>query len=346
MLYACDILPITINELWREGSHEAESIGEARFHIPAEYCSMIKVVLGRLRLLKDQPVKRIIHFGGACEPISIAIELTRKDGYEVFCIEGVTSFTDNAKRNAGMTALLTAELDRLARWLTGKSVDEKRLRAEIVRKNRITKKVRRVIDLRVQHPKHMPSLSALQVMAGSSHYYGQPERYEQALDQLIAELASLPPATERRTAIPLVFAGGGAAGLEVFEAIEQSNGVVLGWVTFHSLDREYREDSPPLEAIAHYLIEAQQAGELGELGGAPALPRRHRIEEEIRKTGARGVIASGVTGCPYNSIVQQVEREHFKKLGIPLIALETSVHREPSTEEQLIKLKTFVEMLN
>ncbi|MFT3828158.1 MAG: hypothetical protein QM691_00475 [Opitutaceae bacterium] len=51
------------------------------------------------------------------------------------------------------------------------------------------------------------------------------------------------------------------------------------------------------------------------------------------------------TGCPYNSIIQQVEREHFKALGIPLIALETSVHREPPTEEQLIKLRTFVEML-
>jgi benzoyl-CoA reductase/2-hydroxyglutaryl-CoA dehydratase subunit BcrC/BadD/HgdB len=33
-------------------------------------------------------------------------------------------------------------------------------------------------------------------------------------------------------------------------------------------------------------------------------------------------------------------------LGIPLIALETDVHREPPTEEQIMRVKAFVEMLS
>ena len=32
--------------------------------------------------------------------------------------------------------------------------------------------------------------------------------------------------------------------------------------------------------------------------------------------------------------------------GIPLIALETDVHREPPTEEQITRVKAFVEMLS
>ncbi|MBE2213902.1 MAG: 2-hydroxyacyl-CoA dehydratase [Opitutaceae bacterium] len=346
LLYAAGVLPVGINELWREQSREAEAVGENEFQIPAEYCSMIKAVLGRLRLIKDQPIKRIIHFGGACEPISIALELTRGDGYELFCIEGVTAFKQDERQLAVMTQLLVAELERLALWLTGAAVDEDRLRHEIERKNRISKKLRRVLELRVAHPHHLPSLATLQLLAGAAHYFGQPDRYEQAIDRIALELEALTPSATPSRAIPIVFAGGGAAGFDVFRAIESSGGVVLGFVTFNSLDRTYREDVPPLESIARYLLDSQIAGELGELGGAPALPRRHRIEEAIRRTGARGIVASGVTGCPYNSIVQQVEREHFKKLGIPMIALETTVHREPPTEEQLIKLETFVEMLS
>jgi benzoyl-CoA reductase/2-hydroxyglutaryl-CoA dehydratase subunit BcrC/BadD/HgdB len=74
--------------------------------------------------------------------------------------------------------------------------------------------------------------------------------------------------------------------------------------------------------------------------------RKYHIESLVRETGARGVIAGSVTGCPYGSIVPQLERTYFKNLGIPYISLETSVHQDPPTEEQLTRLKAFVEMLS
>ena len=46
------------------------------------------------------------------------------------------------------------------------------------------------------------------------------------------------------------------------------------------------------------------------------------------------------------SIVQQFERTHFKKLGIPTVTLESTVHKEPPTEKQIMKVKTFIEMLS
>ena len=91
---------------------------------------------------------------------------------------------------------------------------------------------------------------------------------------------------------------------------------------------------------------AQSRGDLGEAVGASVAYRRILVEEEVRKTGARGVISSSITGCPYASLMQQLERDHFKTLGIPLIALETDVHREPPSEEQIMRVKAFIEMLS
>jgi benzoyl-CoA reductase/2-hydroxyglutaryl-CoA dehydratase subunit BcrC/BadD/HgdB len=346
LLFASGTVPVPMNELWRDGSREAAELGELEYQVPPEYCSMIKAVLGRLRLMKDSPLKRIVHFGGACEPMSIAIELMRRDGYDVFTIEGVTSFLPQLRRDAAMVALVAEELDRLARWLTGGAPDPARLSEEIRRKNRVARKARRVLELRAGRPRAVPSVAVLRLLAGTAHYFAAPERFEALLDRLAAALEALPrDGAAGGAGIPIVFAGGGAAGLEIFDVIERSGGVVAGWVTFHSVEREMREDLPPLEAIARYLVDSQQAGELGELGGAPALPRRDRIEEELRRTGARGVVAAGTTGCPYNTILQQVEREHFKRQGVALIAIESPVHREPPSEEQVIKLKTFIEML-
>jgi hypothetical protein len=107
----------------------------------------------------------------------------------------------------------------------------------------------------------------------------------------------------------------------------------------------YREDVPPLESLAHYLFDSQLRGELGEATGASATLRRRGIEALIEKTGAKGLISSAVTACPYASLVQQLERNYFRKQGFPIVALEHSVHNEPVTEEQTMKVKAFLEQL-
>jgi benzoyl-CoA reductase/2-hydroxyglutaryl-CoA dehydratase subunit BcrC/BadD/HgdB len=101
-----------------------------------------------------------------------------------------------------------------------------------------------------------------------------------------------------------------------------------------------------LESIAHYLFDAQVKGELGEVAGASATYRRVRLEELVKRTRARGIVSSFITGCPFGSLVQSLEREYFKKQGVPLVALETTVHNQPPTEEQIMKVKTFIEMLS
>jgi len=341
LIRACDTVPVATAELWRRESHEAEEVGERALQIPSEFCSMVKVVAGRLLLRKSQHVRRILHFGGGCEPICMALEMLRNHGYEVFSIEAVHAFSEQERR-PDVIDLLVKEFQRIAHWLTGKPVNEDRLAEEIHKRNVILGKIRRVLELRQKSPLFLSAALTSRIFNGSSHCYGNVEEYLRVLDLLIAELeaAALIPTDEPY--IPLVLAGG-ALNQNILDIIEEASGAIVGWIVLGTGD--YREDLPPLESLANYLLEAQGHGELGEGAGASATHRRFRVESLVQQTGAKGVISTAVTGCPYASIVQQMERNHFKKLGVAFIGLETSVHRDRPSEEQIMRVKTFMEML-
>jgi benzoyl-CoA reductase/2-hydroxyglutaryl-CoA dehydratase subunit BcrC/BadD/HgdB len=342
LIYACDVKPVGFDQLWYDNSRESEAIAEDHFQIPGEFCSMIKTMVGRLHADRNNNIKRILHFGSGCEPIQSVFELSKADGYEVQTIESVSAFRTEEKRPAAI-ALLVSELRRIGVWLTGKPVDEDRVADEIRRKNRLLRKVHKLLDLRGKHPLYIPGIQTLLIFMGSMHGYGNPEKFGEALDLLIAELEALEVKPLDHAYIPLVVAGG-VGNRRLLQAIEESNGAIVSWVL--GGDLLYNEDLPPLEALAHYVLDAQGRGDLGEMVGASVAYRRFRVEDEVRRTGARGIISSSIVGCPYASLMQQFERDHFKNNSIPLLALETDVHREPPTEEQIMRVKAFIEMLS
>jgi benzoyl-CoA reductase/2-hydroxyglutaryl-CoA dehydratase subunit BcrC/BadD/HgdB len=342
LIFACGTIPVSFADLWRERSIEAEAIGENYFQVPAEFCSMIKALIGRLHLLRNDNIKKILYFGSTCESLSIVMELVKEDGYDIHCIENITSFKPEERRPE-VVEFFVHELQEVARWLTGKPVDEEKLKTEIRRKNLISAKIRRILDLRLKSPFHITSIPTLFLFMGSSHYFGRPEEYVRVLDLLIHELETEPRESAPDEYIPLVFTGFGV-GIGILNVIEESHAAIVGWELIKT--GNYREDVPPLESIAHYVLDAQSRGELGPGAGASATARCVQIEELVRKTGARGIISSAVTGCPYGSVAQQIERDYFKKKGIPIISLEATVHVERPTEEQVMRVKTFIEMLS
>jgi benzoyl-CoA reductase/2-hydroxyglutaryl-CoA dehydratase subunit BcrC/BadD/HgdB len=342
LVYACDTIPLGYDQLWFDDSRKSETIAEDHFQVPGEFCSMIKAMIGRLHTDRDNNIKRVLHFGSGCEPISSVLELAKRDGYDVQTLDTVTAFRPGEKRASGI-AFLVSELQRIAIWLTGHPVDENRVAVEIRRKNRLLAKVERVLELRARHPLYIPGIQTKQIFMGANHMFGQPERFGEILDTLATELEERDKFDEPTSFIPLVLAGS-VGNQRLFEAIEESGGGIAGWV-YHG-SRQYDETLPPLESLAHFVLDAQAQGDLGEAVGASVAYRRILVEEEVRKTGARGIISSSIIGCPYASLMQQLERDHFSKLGIPLIALETDVHREPPTEEQIMRVKAFVEMLS
>ena len=182
LIRACDTIPIGIYELWREDSLHAEAVSENHFQIPGEFCSMIKAMVGRLHLKKNDPIKRILVFGSTCEPIGISLEHARHDGYDIFTIDAATAFKPEERREV-LVNFLVKELEKVAIWLTGKPVDEEKVRAEIKLKNQVSRKIRRILNLRFQNPFFLPSLPTLQVLFGSLQYYGDPKRFNAILDQ-------------------------------------------------------------------------------------------------------------------------------------------------------------------
>lgn len=341
LIYACGTIPLGIGELWREDSRTAESVGENYYQIPPEFCSMIKAMLGRMRLRSPDPINKILYFGAVCEPIASIYELVKADEYDVYCIENVTSFRTEDKRPE-VIAFLVQELERAALWLNnGEPLDEEKLWSEINRKNLVMQKIRTMLDLRLKASFYLSNIHTMQVILGSNHYFGQPEKYIALLEQLIDELTEAARTSESVSFIPIVLVGG---GIKLLEVIEESHGIVVGWDSVATED--YRLDVSPLESIAHYLLDAQSRGELGEGAGTSAAYRKYRIEELVNKTRARGIISSTITGCPYGSVAQIIERDHFQSLGIPITTLESNVHNERPTEEQTMRVKAFFEMLS
>jgi benzoyl-CoA reductase/2-hydroxyglutaryl-CoA dehydratase subunit BcrC/BadD/HgdB len=343
LIRACGTIPVPFGLLWQTDSIEAQNVAESYHQIPSEFCPMIKAMIGRLHLNKDSSIRRILYFGSTCEPISMVLEYARHDNYEIHVIDAVTSFRLEDRRGERVR-FLVKELEKAAVWLTGKPVDQDRLRAELRFKNKVNKKLRAILDLRLKAPFHFTAGPTMRFLNGANSYLGNPERYMQILDQAVAELEVAAKTPDDRFYIPLVLAGGAAGSPRLVDAIEESRGAILGFVVLSTTD--FREDLPPLEAMAHYLFDAQLKGELGEGAGASATLRRIRVEELIKKTGARGLISTFVTACPYGSVVQQMERNYFRKIGIPTVGLEHSVHKEPPTEEQIMKIKTFIDMLS
>jgi benzoyl-CoA reductase/2-hydroxyglutaryl-CoA dehydratase subunit BcrC/BadD/HgdB len=343
LIRACDTIPVGFAELWKTDSVHAETVAENHFQIPGEFCSMIKAMIGRLHLRKDNKIKRILYFGSTCEPISMVLDHAHHDGFDVHCIDAATAFKVGERRTE-LVAFLVNELQKVSVWLTGKRVDEDRLAAELKFKNKIMHQVRRILDLRLKAPFYLNAPPTAQLLMGSNHYFGKPAEFEAVVDQVLRDLEAAGAEPETRYYIPLVLAGGIAGGPKLLKVIEEANGVILGWVIHSTSD--FREDVPPLESVAHYLFDAQLKGELGEGAGASATLRRRRVEELVDKTKARGIISSFVTGCPYGSVVQGLERQYFKKKGVAFVGLEHSVHaEEPPTEEQVTRIKAFVEML-
>jgi benzoyl-CoA reductase/2-hydroxyglutaryl-CoA dehydratase subunit BcrC/BadD/HgdB len=343
LIYACDTIPIGINELWREDSHKTEALAEGFFQIPTESCSMIKTIIGSLHLRKDtEKIKRILAFNAVCEPISMVFETARQEGYDVHLIEAVSTFEEKDKRPE-VVQFVTSELQKVAIWLTGKPADEDRISYEIRRKNNISAKVRRVLELRTKSPLDVPGYAVLLLMMGTFNYFGDPIMFSNLLDQLAEELEEAKTDPDPRPYIPLVLAGAFLGDGQLYQAVESSHGSIVGW---EFSTRDYREDVPPLESLAHFLLDSQLAGQYGEMVGAAVNLRKYNIERLVQESGARGILSGSVTGCPYGSIAPQLERVYFKNLGIPYIALETSVHRDLPTEEQLTRIKAFIEMLS
>jgi benzoyl-CoA reductase/2-hydroxyglutaryl-CoA dehydratase subunit BcrC/BadD/HgdB len=340
ILYASDTIPVSQTELGRLGNNEAITVSEDYYQLPREACSMVKATLGEWYLRKDSGIKRIMHFGAACEPYFVAAELIKRDGYEVYHVDNVYRPPSCSEdRYDEILQYFMDELRDMSRWLSGKELDEGKLGREIKRRNIFLRKIRRIMELRLQHPFYIRSLPTMFLLMGSGHYFGKPEEYGEMLDLLLEELSDPKVETVHTNKIvPLVWSGGRGQEFGVYKAIDDAGGAILGWVIPTPYARDYREDVPPLESQARYLLDGQRAG--------ASIYRRGFIDEQVKKAKAKGIVMYGYVGCSFGGVQRELERKYFQKQGVPSISLEGSFQVGPPSGQILTRIKAFVEMLS
>jgi benzoyl-CoA reductase/2-hydroxyglutaryl-CoA dehydratase subunit BcrC/BadD/HgdB len=342
LIYALDTIPIAYGEMGRLSDHETMSISEDNYQFPVETCSMVKCVVGQWHLRRDRKngIKRILGSSSACEPYNMAWEMMKKEGFDVHNIDTIyRSTSTNGKRLEQLVDFFVDEIYGVVEWLTGsRKFDEDKLRFELQRKNRMLAKVRKVLDLRLQHPFYLKTLPTILLLnVGLNAYFGKPEEYEAVLDGLIDELSNREvDQDELSRVIPLVWAGGTGQEFGVYEAIDQAGGALLGLRSVPL--KAYREDVPPVEALARWMYDNSR-------GGA-GVYWRNVLEQEVNKVKARGIVLYGVIGCSFQSIDKEMWRSYFHERGIPSINLEGSFQTGAPTGQLMTRVKAFIEMLS
>jgi len=342
LIYSLDTIPIAYGEMGRLSDHETMSISEDNYQFPVETCSMVKCVVGQwhLRRNKKNGIKRILGSSSACEPYNMAWEVMKKEGFDVHNIDTIyRSTSTNGKRLEQLVDFFVDEIYGVVEWLTGsRKFDEDKLRLELQRKNRMLAKVRKILDLRLNHPFYLKTLPTILLLnVGLNAYFGKPEEYEAVLDGLIDELSSRQiDQSEIDRVIPLVWAGGTGQEFGVYEAIDQAGGALLGLRSVPM--KAYREDVPPVEALARWMYDNSR-------GGA-GVYWRNVLEQEVSKVKARGIVLYGVIGCSFQSIDKEMWRSYFHEKGIPSINLEGSFQTGAPTGQLMTRVKAFIEMLS
>jgi benzoyl-CoA reductase/2-hydroxyglutaryl-CoA dehydratase subunit BcrC/BadD/HgdB len=341
LLYACDTVPMAVYDLGRLGSSDA-AIGtsEEMFDMPQETCSMVTALLGEWYLRRNNSVKKVVALSTVCEPLNMAYEMIREYGFDIHRVEQVIKPVHGGEERLDqMVKFLTSELADVAVFLSGKPVDEAKMAVEIARMNRLMAKFREILALRVANPLYIKSLPTLFLLMGSGHYYGKPEQYEALLDELIVELtnADFVPSPFGKI-IPLTWVG--ARGLEfgVYKAVDDLGGALLSWFTPNPYDRVWREDIPPLEAMARFILEYF-------VTGSPVNQIKY-IEKMIEESGSKGMLFYTYIGCPYGGLHVELFRDYFQKKGVPSSGLEGSWQVGAPSGQLITRVRAFIEMLS
>lgn len=341
LLYACDTIPMAVYDLGRLGSGgDSAAVSEDIFDMPKETCSMVSALLGEWYLRRNHSVKKVVALSTVCEPLNMAYEMIKEFGFDIHRVDQVIRPVHGGQdRLEQMVKYLASELEDVAVFLTGKPLDQARMSREISRLNRMMAKFRKILKLRIENPLYIKSLPVLFLLMGSAHYFGKPDEYEAMLDQLIAELgeADFVPSPLGKI-IPLTWVG--ARGLEfgVYKAVDDLGGALLSWFTPNPYDRDWREDIPPLEAMARFILNYF-------VTGSPVNQIKY-IEQMMEESGSKGMFFYTYIGCPYGGLHVELFRDYFHKKGVQSSGLEGSWQVGAPSGQLITRVRAFIEMLS
>ena len=170
LLYACDTIPMAVYDLGRlTAAEDAADLANDLFDMPKETCSMVGTLLGEWYMRRNNSVKKVVALSTICEPLNMGYEMIREFGFDIHRVDQVIRPVHGGEERLNeMVKYLVSELEDVAVFLTGKPVDEARMRLEIKRLNRCMAKFRQILKLRVGNPLYIKSLPVLFLLMGSA----------------------------------------------------------------------------------------------------------------------------------------------------------------------------------
>lgn len=338
-IYACDAIPVFVGEYGRLRNTGGLEISEDYFQLPNETCSMVKVVLGEYFLHKDETIKKIIYSSKMCEPFNQLFEMIKPYGYDIYVVDTGFRPSGEKERLDKYREFSIQEYKKAAEWLSGKPLNEEKLRYEMKRYNRILRKIRTILNLRKKHSTYILSLSTMLMLMGSDHYFGKPEEYEDALDELIEELSALKEGEYNTAKINLVWSGGRGVEFGIYQTVDEAGGAIQGWNTPNNLEQEFNLSKEPMEAYMDF--------DLGDkLAAGSTEDACKAMEKQIELCNAKGIILYGYMGCSFGSIDSELKRNYFRKRDIPALSLVGTYQIGAPSGQLITRVKAFIEMLS
>jgi benzoyl-CoA reductase/2-hydroxyglutaryl-CoA dehydratase subunit BcrC/BadD/HgdB len=337
-VYACGASPLSIADFGRFKDEGAIELAEDFFQIPEEACSQMKTALGEFYMHRDDTVKRVVHNARGCEPFNQVFEYLKDFDYDVFTLDMGYLPKHDSERSVQYRKHYEEEYRRLAKWISGKPLDEQKLWEEMKCVNRIMRKIRTVLNLRKLHPDYMKSLSTILMFLGSDHFYGKKEEYEEMLDMLIEEMSALKLGDFHDSKIYLIWTGGRSVEYGIFQSIEESGGAILGWGVSNDLETNYDLNKEPMEAFMDSLL-----GDKNATGSSEDICKV--LERQIEEFEAKGLIMYGFMGCSFSSVGRELMREYFKKREFPVLSLLGTYKAGEPSGQVITRVKAFMEMI-
>lgn len=344
-LYACDAIPIEFPNIVRLGKMESARKAEELFQIPAEVCPMSKGEIGGFYEFRND-VDRLVIGSRGCE-LQFAIKsLIEQLGYQVFVFdETKRSKRDSQDTNQLARDFYREELEREAKWVNGKGINKEKLHEEIVRANRLCDKSAYLEKLQRKHPSYMGCLPAMLVIAGRAGYFGQPERYEEAVDAIIAEFEALPEGSYSEKRTEMIWSGVRGVDFSVYTAIDILGGCITAWTIAGSGYRKYNEEIDPVEAYLDFVFGNE--GDAGVGSGIKGIKEDCREAEMLyNKMGASGVFIYMTQGCTHLTMNMEMRRQYLSERGIPVLALTGTTQIGEATGQMMTRIKAFIEMIS
>lgn len=337
--YACNVIPLSPPDLARQGRLQSTLKAEEYFQIPAETCYMIKAILGAYFDLQNTPCKRIVVSNMRCEPHLMAASMLESYGFQTYIMDDVKKPLDEAaERMEAAIAKYRYEFEHVAKWISGRNIDKAKLRSELVRANRIHGKLQYLLELQQKHPSYVRTLPTLILFAASDHFYGQPELYEEILDELLGELKALRKDEYDDHQVRLVWSGVRGVDFSVYNAVDVAGACVSAWNLPNSGKQKYDLNIDPVEACIKYALEGKYAG---------SLEKAAKMDEEMfYESNARGVVLYLTLGCTVNTIKVETRRRYLTDKNIPTLVLSGTAQIGETTGQIMTRLKAFIEMLS